>query len=141
MCSLKSKVKINLCLLCQGLCLLAFDSILASVFFGKSENCLKVDQETILQQLLTFYAQLDIRHHDTSQLQLFSFSQSRKFLVTWLMSIPKIALIHFLITEGANWFCAVGFLWSKMVEIRGIFRYLKINSKQKDYAQSKAYFL
>ena len=35
----------------------------------------------------------------------------------------------------------VAFLWSKTVKTRDIFRYLKINSKQKDYAQSKAYFL
>ena len=28
----------------------------------------------------------------------------------------------------------VGFLWSKLVEIRGIFRYFRINAKQKDFA-------
>ena len=34
-------------------------------------------------------------------------------------------------TVGANWLCAVGFLWSKMVKIRGIFWNLRVNSKQK----------
>ena len=66
----------------------------------------------------------------------------------WTLSAVLIAKTSSLLlkvilryTVGANWLYTVGFLWSKVVETRGIFRYLRIDSTQKDYAQSKAYFL